>query len=186
MKNILLSVLVSSGLLAASTSAEEAPQTVIAHVHAQVVPLGSDPIVVAAVRAENARRKTLDEIKALDEKWTRTPGVSDYMRALMESACGSHLRQIESEAGVYAEMFVMDNQGANVCMTDKTSDYWQGDEPKFTESYRAGAGAVFIDEVAFDESSQRYVVQASVPVVDGETVIGAMTVSVDLDAFEGR
>lgn len=186
MRNALLLAVVSSGLLATNVRAEKAPQEVIDHVQAQIVPLGSDPVIVAAVRAENARRKSLDEIKALDEKWTSTPGVTDYMRAMMESDCGSHLQRLESQVGFYAEIFVMDAQGANVCMTDKTSDYWQGDEAKFKESYRGGAGAVFVDDIAFDESSQRYVVQASVPVTDGERVIGALTVSVDLDALESR
>lgn len=43
----------------------------------------------------------------------------------------------------YAEIFVMDNQGANVAMSDKTSDYWQGDEDKFVRSFAGGEGKVF-------------------------------------------
>ena len=64
----------------------------------------------------------------------------------------------------------MDNQGANVAMTDKTSDYWQGDEAKFKKSYHNGKGTVFVDEVEFDDSSQAYLVQVSVPVKDGDKV----------------
>lgn len=81
-------------------------------------------------------------------------------------------------------MFVMDNLGANVCMSDKTSDHWQGDEPKFTESYKGGQGAVHIGDVIFDDSTQAYLVQVSVPVTDGGTVIGAITIGVDVDKVE--
>jgi hypothetical protein len=187
MKTACALVLVLSGVLVAADSPpEKASPAVVDYVQSKIVPLGTDPVIVAAVKAENARRKSLDEIKELDEKWKRTPGVADYMKALMESDCGKHLRSLQSAAGFYAEAFVMDNQGANVCMTDKTSDYWQGDEAKFQRSYKGGAGAVFIDDVAFDESSQKYVVQASVPVKDGEAVIGSLTVSLDMDAFESR
>jgi len=173
-------------VVAVAGAGEKASPAVVDFVQTHVVPLGTDPVIVAAVRAENAKRKSLDQIKEMDAKWTRTPGVADYMKVLMESECGSHLRRLEADSGLYAEIFVMDNQGANVCMTDKTSDYWQGDEAKFQRSYGGGSGAVFVDDVAFDESSQKYVVQASVPVRDGAEVIGAVTVSLDLDAFESR
>jgi C4-dicarboxylate-specific signal transduction histidine kinase len=181
-----LALILMGVVVVAPASAEKASPAIVDYVQTQIVPLGTDPVIVAAVKAENARRKSLDQIKELDEKWKRTPGIADYMKALMDSACGSRLRSLQSAAGFFAEAFVMDNQGANVCMSDKTSDYWQGDEAKFQQSYKGGAGAVFIDEVAFDESSQKYVVQASVPVKDGDNVIGALTVSVDLDAFESR
>ena len=76
----------------------------------------------------------------------------------------------------------MDNQGANVCMTDKTSDYWQGDEAKFQKSYNNGAGGMDISDVKFDDSSQAYIVQVSVPVKDaGGKVIGAVTIGIDVD-----
>ena len=40
------------------------------------------------------------------------------------------------------------------------------------------------DEVEFDDSAQVYQVQVSVPVFDGDTVIGAITFGVDVDAVE--
>jgi hypothetical protein len=103
------------------------------------------------------------------------------MSALMESECGQHLRQLLQSEPYYAEIFVMDNQGANVCMTDKTSDYWQGDEAKFTESFKGGAGAVHISDVKFDDSTQAYLVQVSVPVKNGDKVVGAITLGINVD-----
>lgn len=84
----------------------------------------ADPVIVEAVKAENAKGKTLDQIKELDAKWMATPGIADYMKVLMDSECGKYLRSLQQSAPYYAEIFVMDNQGANVAMTDKTSDYW--------------------------------------------------------------
>ena len=102
----------------------------------------------------------------------------------MDSECGKHIRGIQDSADYYAEIFVMDNQGANVAMTDKTSDYWQGDEAKFQKSFNDGKGAVFVDDVEFDDSTQAYLVQVSVPVKDGGQVIGAITIGVDVDKVE--
>jgi len=165
-------------------ASEKAPQKVIDLANTRLAKLGEDPVIVAAVKVENAKGKTLVQIKEMDEKWSTTPGEADFMKALMESECGKHLRKMQESAPFYAEIFVMDNQGANVAMSNKTSDYWQGDEAKFKKSYNGGAGSVFVDEVKFDNSSQAYLVQVSVPVKDGDKAIGAITFGIDVDKLE--
>jgi hypothetical protein len=182
-----IATVICVGLLIGSTytfAAEQAPQAIIDLAHAELVKLGTDPVIVKAVKMENAKGKTLEQIKAMDEKWKATPGVADFMSELVESECGQHLRQLQKRTPYYGEIFVMDNQGANVAMTDKTSDYWQGDEAKFIEAYQKGAGGIHISDVEFDESTQTYLVQVSLPVKDDKTVIGAMTIGIDVDIFE--
>ena len=164
-------------------SAEEAPQKVKDLAQTKLAAFGKDPVIVNAVKAENTKGKSLDQIKQMDQKWSNTPGIADFMDALMKSKCGQYLRDIQNSEDYFAEIFVMDNQGANVAMTDKTSDYWQGDEAKFKKSFNGGQGAVFVDEVEFDESAQAYLVQVSVPVLDGDRAIGAITFGIDIDAF---
>ena len=164
-------------------AAEKAPQKIVELAQSTLAKFGTDSIIVAAVKAENAKGKTLDQIKELDKKWMAAPGIVDYMKALMENECGKYLRKIQASAPYYAEIFVMDNLGANVAMSDKTSDYWQGDEAKFIKSYNGGKGDIFIDDVKFDNSTQAYLVQVSVPVKDGDKVIGAITFGINVDKF---
>lgn len=163
---------------------EKPPQKVFDLANGTFAKLGTDPAIVEAVKAENAKGKTLEQIQGMDKKWRATPGIANYMKAMMESECGKYLQNIQSSAPYYSEIFVMDNQGANVAMTDKTSDYWQGDEAKFKKSFNGGGGAVFVDEVEFDDSTQAYLSQVSVPVKDGDKVIGAITIGVDVDKVE--
>jgi hypothetical protein len=163
---------------------EKAPQQVIDLANTKLAAIGTDPVIVKAVKAENAKGKTLAQVKAMDEKWRAHAGVADYMQVMINSECGKHIAQIQNSASYYAEIFVMDNQGANVSMTDKTSDYWQGDEAKFKKSFADGAGVVFVDEVEFDDSAQAYLVQISVPVKDGNNAIGAITFGIDVDKIE--
>ena len=167
-----------------SHAGEKAPQKVVDLANSTLVKIGADPLIVSAVKAENSKGKTLDQIKEMDAKWMATPGIADYMKAIMDSECGKHLREIQASQPYYAEIFVMDNQGANVAMTDKTSDYWQGDEDKFTESYKGGAGGLHMSDVKFDDSTQAYLVQVSFPVKDGDKVIGAVTVGIDVDKLK--
>jgi hypothetical protein len=164
--------------------AEEAPQKIKDLAQAKLAAYGKDTVIVKAVSAENAKGKTLDQIKTLDKEWRDTPGIDAFMKAIMNNECGQHLRSIQESNPYFAEIFVMDNQGANVAMTDKTSDYWQGDEAKFKKSFNNGAGFVFVDEVEFDDSAQAYLVQVSVPVWDNGQVIGAITFGIDVDKVE--
>ena len=77
----------------------------------------------------------------------------------------------------------MDARGLNVAASGVTSDYWQGDEAKFRETFGKGPRAMHISEVEFDESSQTFQSQLSVPIVDPVTQepLGAITVGLNAE-----
>ena len=165
--------------------AEDAPDSV-KQLAQKLQAWGEHPALIAAVKEQNVKGMSLDSIKAADKKWRDTSGVDDFMKSLMGNAAAQEMAKLEKSEPFYAELFLMDNQGANVAMTNKTSDYWQGDEAKFTESFKGSAGAVHMGKVKFDESAQAYLVQVSVPVVDAGKAIGAITIGVNIDVLEGK
>ena len=164
-----------------SFAAEKAPQKVIDLANSTLAKLGSDPVIVSAVKAENSKGKTLAQIQELDKKWKGYAGIADYMQAIMDSECGKHLQQIQNSKQYFVEIFLVDNQGANVALSEKTSDYWQGDEDKFSECYNGGRGKVYVSDVKFDDSAQTYLVQVSVPVKDNDKTIGVLVIGIDID-----
>jgi predicted RNA binding protein with dsRBD fold (UPF0201 family) len=183
MKNILI-FLVSLSLvmgLSAASAGEDAPQKALELANAFSEKYGSDPVIVKAIKKQNAKGMTLDQIKVMDKKWKAYFGTANFMKALIQNECGQLLKKIQKTQPYFAEIFVMDNQGAIVAMTEKTSDYWQGDEVKFKKSFRGGKGAVHVSDVKFDDSTQAYLVQISVPVKDGGKAIGAITFGIDVD-----
>ncbi|OGX16167.1 MAG: hypothetical protein A2166_06350 [Omnitrophica WOR_2 bacterium RBG_13_41_10] len=157
--------------------------------HKKILPLAKEPILVNAVREANKKAvKSPDEIIQLDKRWRATEGIDEWITGFLNNACAYYLKKFQKDAArgernLYSEIFVMDKQGNIVAETDKTTDYWQGDEDKFIKSFADGKGVVFIDEPVFDESSERYSVQVSAPVLDPDThkAIGAITVGIDLD-----
>ena len=143
--------------------------------------IATDPAVVREVKRQNARRVPLDTLQQRDEAWRATPALTPFKRQVLGSTCARSLDRHQDRMGrVMAEVFVMDNQGALVGATRRTSDYWQGDEPKWREAFNGGRGGELREPPFFDESSQSYVVQVSLPVKDGARVIGALTVSISL------
>ena len=160
--------------------AEEAPQEV-KDLAQELATWGNDPVLIAAIKKQNGKNMTLDAIKARDAEWRKVEGLDDQMKAMMESPAAKRMFELEASKGFLFEMFLMDNQGANVAMTNKTSDYWQGDEAKWQKSFNNGQGGVHVGDVEFDDSAQAYLVQVSVSVNEGGKAIGAMTIGVNLD-----
>lgn len=143
--------------------------------------LTADPVIVGAITAQNAKAATLADIQAADKQWMATPGTADFMKAVIDSPAGQHLRAWRKSRAYVSEVIVMDKLGANVAITEKTSDYWQGDEKKFTESFKDG-GLVFVDKVKFDDSTQTYSVQVSLPVKDSAgALIGVICYGIDIE-----
>ncbi|MDO9640415.1 MAG: PDC sensor domain-containing protein [Pseudotabrizicola sp.] len=148
----------------------------------------SHPVLISAVQAQNQRHATItqSEIDALDATWMAELGKSlqPTISGVLNTDASKLLRdQVTEAGGQITEVFVMDAVGLNVAASDATSDYWQGDEAKFQQTFPKGPDAIHISDVEFDESSQVFQVQISFPLtdpVDGR-VIGAVTVALNAE-----
>lgn len=141
----------------------------------------ADPIVRTSISRANARPRPMSVIKEIDELWQTTVGIDDFMRSLLTNECAERLKTLRSSLPEISEIFVTDASGANVAMTNKTSDFWQGDEPKFLNGLTPGKRGYHVDLVGFDESIQAYAVQIAVPIQDKGTAIGVMVLTLNLE-----
>lgn len=146
--------------------------------------------LLAAIQGQNAKTSALGEaeIVALDKQWRAETDAST--RPMIDDVMGRAVSKWLSEmkektGGVVTEVFVMDAKGLNVAQSDVTSDYWQGDEAKWKQTFLVGPDAIHISDVEEDESTQILQSQLSMPVVDPASgqVIGAITIGVNLDAL---
>jgi hypothetical protein len=186
------SVLLAAPFVLAATFAQavDAPPAMKAFVESDVMTWAHDANIISAIQAKNAETAGMSEaeIIELDNQWRAEVGTGStpLIDAVMGTDLSAFLKQkVADSGGRITEIFVMDAKGLNVASSGVTSDYWQGDEAKFTETYPKGSGTIFVDKVEFDESSQSYAGQISVAITDPATgqVIGAMTVSLNAEAF---
>lgn len=148
----------------------------------------TDPVVVGAIKEQNAKTSGLSQadVDKLDQDWRAQATAADkpFVNEVLARELSKFLMEKkEGSEGMITEMFVMDAKGLNVGQSDVTSDYWQGDEAKWQKTYGAGPGVVFVDGVEEDESTQALQSQASVTISDPESgePIGAITVGINLD-----
>ncbi len=195
MKRIAL-VLLSLGLLASLTaSLQAAGPSITPEVQAQmdaeakvIQQWVAQPQFIDAVKAHNAQGLSLGEIKQRDAAWIQAASSKQetaLMKACLTHPLGEWLSTKNKEGrGRYPEAFLTGNQGANIAMSKTTSDYWQGDEEKWLESFADGSGKVYYGEPELDDSSRAMLVQISVPVMDAGKAIGVLVVGVRFSALK--
>ncbi len=136
----------------------------------------NNPTFIVAVSKQNDEGVSLDEIKKIDEQWKKAEDFLPIQEKLMDNPCAEAIRGMVKKNTAIVEAFVMDNQGANVCQNELTSDYWQGDEAKWKNSFKDGEGGIDISVEKLDKSTNSVLQQLSLPIVDDSgSVIGAIT-----------
>ena len=169
---LLLPALVPPALLAQTAAAVKQ----MAHARVKLAEqMAADPQLRKAVAAKNAEQETPATREARDRDWTQNKA-SALRKALSGSPCAQRLRELVAPDALVVAAILMDERGANVCVSRETSDYWQGDEDKWRKPFVEGRAA-FVDEPAFDQSSATYAVQLSVPVSENAKPIGALTLT---------
>lgn len=182
----LTAMMISAGGYATAEEVHVAP--VKEYIAGNVAGWVSDPVVIAAIKAQNEKNASLAqaEIDTLDKAWRAEVTAAD--KPTISAVLGNDLSKFlaakkEESAGMITEVFVTDNKGLNVGQSDVTSDYWQGDEDKWQKTFLVGPDTVFVDEVEQDESTQALQSQASMTITDPDSgeAIGAITIGISLD-----
>jgi hypothetical protein len=186
-------LLVISLLIGAADSFAEVPEITDQEVKElvgtkvrMVQALARHPALVEAVKGQNGERLSAEEVLRRDDEWKSGNERYTLKMRLQRTEAGDLLRKFVARNDSFNEAFLTDNQGANVAAFPPTSDYWQGDEEKWTASYNDGQGKIFIGPPEFDDSTKSYAVQVSAPVSVDEQTVGVLVVGVTVDYFETK
>jgi hypothetical protein len=183
MKILLAFILFSPGLSLAQTALTTEEIEEVLKVKIRFAShMAYNPLVVRAVEAQNSQEISLAEIKKRDENWVKAGDSSNALiREITKNEVAKYFqRRVENNTAI-DEVFLTDNQGANVAAYPPTSDYWQGDEGKWTSSFNDGNGVVFIGPLELDASTNKTQVQISAPIVSNEETIGVLILGVSVD-----
>jgi len=186
-------LLMLSLLIGTTGALAQAPDITDQEVHAligtkvrMVQALARHPALVEAVVDQNSERLSSDEILKRDDEWKSGDQRYTLKMRLQNNSAGELLGKFVARNDSFNEAFLTDSQGANVAAFPPTSDYWQGDEEKWTASFNDGQGEIFIGPAEFDDSTKTYAVQVSAPVFVEQQTIGVLVVGVTVDYFEAK
>lgn len=179
---LFLAALLAPGLVVAQTEIDKNEiQELLRTKMRTVQHMALNPALIQAVRQQNVEALDMNNIKQRDTDWKATKALTPFKRSLQENHAGKMLKRYVVRNPSLNEAFLTDNKGANVAAFPATSDYWQGDEEKWTESFNEGSGQLFLGPVERDESTNTYAVQVSAPLFHQGETIGVLVVGVTLD-----
>lgn len=129
------------------------------------------------------------EIQRLDQAWRAADAAGNdnhpLVSRVLNEEISSELREFRSAFPENVEVFVTDGYGANVGATNRTSDYYQGDEEWWQSAYNSGEGSAYIGQPEFDQSSSTFAVIIAVPLFAHDTreVIGVLRTTLDMKSI---
>jgi len=142
----------------------------------QVAGWASTEALVHGAQQQSSKPASNDRIRQIDAAWQRGEDPEGLATAVGNNECAQALVTLIGGNHGFGEAFVTDSRGAIVCMSRRTSDYWQGDEAKWTRSWAGGSGAVFVSKIAHDDSTGLDLMHISVPIRAGGRLVGVLTV----------
>jgi hypothetical protein len=192
LRTIVLTAAAACGAAGAETTGPGASR-VDAKIIEQVRGYLASDIVQMSVADQNHKNRDQsgDKIEALDNQWRKETEAKakPLISATLSNPLSAYLTRLQAHSnGLFTEIFVMDSKGLNVGQSSISSDYWQGDEPKWQNTYSAGAGSIFIDEPEYDADLRAWLVQVNMSVDDAKSnkAIGAATFQVILSEMQRR
>ena len=149
-----------------------------------------NPVITEALRLQNRTTSgyTEQQIKVLESIWQDEFASVQYdlIAEVLDRPVSRYLKRVKLNGlGAYHEILLMDGVGLLTGVSDPNDDYWQGEEPKWLETYRGGKDALHIGNLKFDQSALAWEIQVSLPVIDPETQepLGAITIGLDPSAL---
>jgi hypothetical protein len=136
--------------------------------------------VVNAVVEQNRK----GPISGLDNaKWKITRRSDPVVVSFQTSPAGQFLKtKVEDTKGAVSEAFLNAAHGEKVAFVEKTTSYIHKGSPKFDVPLTTGRA--WQGQAEFDESSQTYAIQISVPVLGDGHPIGVLVVGVNLSHLQ--
>jgi hypothetical protein len=126
--------------------------------------------------------QSMRDLESIDKAWQAKNHLSSKVVDLLTHPCSKLLRQQQKQYPEFVEIMVTDKYGFIVCMTNKTSDYYQADEDWWQQAYHQTQDKVHYGAIEYDESAYSEAIPLYLPVRDEKDtqVIGVIKVVVDV------
>lgn len=123
--------------------------------------------------------KTLTDVAYLEAMWPYLSPKDPIIESRTIHPAAEHMRIWINEISIQGEGLLIGIDGGLVAATEKTTDYWQGDEDQFTQAIILDPGRVYIQKQVIDESTHLMLVKISAPVYNQNQVIGVLVIGLD-------
>ncbi|MCW5982344.1 MAG: hypothetical protein KIT09_29935 [Bryobacteraceae bacterium] len=144
----------------------------------QLAAWGSDPVIVAAVKAHNVG-PSAEAAAMTNDKWKTLTLLDPFVRSFAKNAAAEQLKAKKDD--MVTECFVSGADGTKVAFLSKTTSWSHKGKDKHDAPM---SGKTWVGPVEVDESTGQQQVQVGVPVLDGGKPIGSIVVGLGLSKLK--
>ncbi|MBE2222238.1 MAG: GAF domain-containing protein [Anaerolineae bacterium] len=131
--------------------------------------LASNNIIIQAARAKNESYDDSDDppsrqIAIASGQWAGTTVEDEIVKAVLENDAAAELIRFQQLFPDNVQLLVTDKYGGQIAATQRTRDYFKGDEAWWQETYIDGLGSVYIGEPIYDSANRTYSITIGVPI----------------------
>ena len=177
LKTFALVLLGLAGLTFKTIGADGVDAALQAKVDAQVKQIqawASDPVLVNAVKAQNASLPA-DFAAMTQDKWKDMSKLDPFVRSLDKNAAGEFLKSKKSD--VVIRSFLSDAAGIKAGFSAKTLSWSHKGDPKHETPM---TGKTWQGPLEQDKASGLTQIQIAVPVLDGDKPVGSLVVGLSV------
>ncbi len=174
---LLALLLIGSAGLSFKTAGAEIDAALQAKIDAQVKQIQSwaaDPVLVNAVKAQNANLPA-DYAVMTEEKWAALTILDPFVRSFNKNEAGQFLKSKKTD--LILRTFVSDANGIKVGFSSKTLKWSHKGDLKHEQPM---SGKIWQGALEQDKATGLQQVQVSVPVLDGGKPVGSLVVGLSV------
>lgn len=161
-----------------SSAPSDSYQTRLACLGNQVSNLAKDTKLLAAVNNYNSNPP---DPQQLDKEWSTHNQSSPFLKQILDNDAADNMRKWIHRISIQGEGLLIGRNGGLVSATEKTTDYWQGDEAQYLKAISLRPGEVFMQNEMLDESTHLMLIKVSSPIYNPRSkhAIGVLVIGFD-------
>ena len=122
------------------------------------------------------KQTSLVEILKKEQSWSEN---ASFRSSILENTLAKHFKQLVNNSKLqFTELMFTNNMGELISAFPKTTDYWQGDEEKFTSPVISRK--LYISLPAWDQSTEFYSIHLSIPIIEDGKIYGVIIAGLDV------
>ncbi|MCK5113222.1 MAG: HAMP domain-containing protein [Phycisphaerae bacterium] len=124
-----------------------------------------EPTVFAKLEESN-RKLPAPELATIDASWATTPENTGLLYDVINNPIADILKRIVRRDNAISELIITDRFGQLIAASNRTTDYYQGDEEWWVKAYNGGQGKIYIPSIEYDKSTKIWAASLCIPIID--------------------
>ncbi len=107
-----------------------------------------------------------NQTQQIDKNWATLEPSDPILEGILNNPLAEQIQFFQKRDPLFVEVLIADAQGRLIAASNKTTDYYQADEPWWQNAIKLDSAQVWVEGLHFEQSSQVYSRDIAIPIRD--------------------